>query len=191
MKQKTVYSYHPTTGEYIGTTYADRSPLDEVETWLIPAGATEVQPPRVGVKQVAVFNVDGWAVLPDWRGVPLWDVQTARPIIAAIGDTPDAIGATTLEPPQFAKWNGSAWTVDEAARNAAAALLAEQEVARRRAVADNAIVPLLDAVDLKIATPFEADLFAAWRRYRVELSRVPKQRGFPHQVDWPALPATP
>ncbi|ORL66668.1 hypothetical protein B7H17_04870 [Pseudomonas putida] len=62
------------------------------------------------------------------------------------------------------------------------------ETASRRAMADGAIAPLQDAVDLGIATPEESAMLLAWKRYRVELSRVPAQTGYPDEIDWPAPP---
>lgn len=63
------------------------------------------------------------------------------------------------------------------------------ETASRRAVADGAIEPLQDAVDLGMATPEESAMLLAWKRYRVELSRVPTQAGYPDEITWPAPPA--
>jgi hypothetical protein len=63
------------------------------------------------------------------------------------------------------------------------------EVAQRRAVADQAIAPLQDAVDLDVATEAEADLMKSWKRYRVALSRLHEQEGYPTEIDWPAPPA--
>lgn len=63
------------------------------------------------------------------------------------------------------------------------------EVARRRAVADAAIAPLQDAVDLEDATPEEAEALRAWKRYRIVLSRLPEQSGYPIEIDWPEMPA--
>ncbi|WP_411959431.1 tail fiber assembly protein [Pseudomonas sp. s4] len=63
------------------------------------------------------------------------------------------------------------------------------EVAQRRMVADAAIAPLQDAVDLEDATAEEAETLKAWKRYRVALSRLPEQAGYPDEIDWPALPA--
>ena len=44
MKEKTVYSFKPENGEYIGELIARQSPLDEEEVYLIPAYATEIEP---------------------------------------------------------------------------------------------------------------------------------------------------
>ena len=66
---------------------------------------------------------------------------------------------------------------------------ATAEIAQRRATADFAITPLQDAVDLDEATPEETDALKAWKRYRVALSRLPEQSGFPETIAWPELPA--
>lgn len=66
---------------------------------------------------------------------------------------------------------------------------AKAELARRRAAADYAIAPLQDAVDLDDATDVEAAALKAWKKYRVALSRVPDQAGYPGTIDWPAAPA--
>lgn len=63
------------------------------------------------------------------------------------------------------------------------------EVAARRAEADSAIAPLQDAVDLDDATEAEAAALKAWKKYRVALSRLPEQTGYPNDIDWPAPPA--
>ncbi|MCT8165024.1 tail fiber assembly protein [Pseudomonas sp. HD6421] len=63
------------------------------------------------------------------------------------------------------------------------------EVARRRAIADAAIAPLQDAVDLGDSTESEAALLTEWRRYRVALNRLADQEGYPTSIDWPAPPA--
>ncbi|MFP3862780.1 tail fiber assembly protein [Pseudomonas sp. B21-047] len=66
---------------------------------------------------------------------------------------------------------------------------ATAEIAQRRTVADAAIAPLQDAVELDDATPAEAEALKAWKRYRVALNRLPEQPGYPATIDWPALPA--
>lgn len=63
------------------------------------------------------------------------------------------------------------------------------EIASRRAVADTAIAPLQDAVDLGEATQAESAALVAWKRYRVALNRLHEQPGYPITIDWPAAPA--
>ncbi|MFV7430993.1 tail fiber assembly protein [Pseudomonas shirazica] len=66
---------------------------------------------------------------------------------------------------------------------------AQEEVARLRAIADAAIAPLQDAVDLEEATEAEIALLKEWKRFRVALNRLPEQEGYPTTIDWPAPPA--
>jgi hypothetical protein len=63
------------------------------------------------------------------------------------------------------------------------------ETARRRGIADAAIAPLQDAVDLDEATDAEVALLKEWKRYRVALNRLPDQPGYPADINWPAQPA--
>ncbi|MDD1979627.1 tail fiber assembly protein [Pseudomonas putida] len=63
------------------------------------------------------------------------------------------------------------------------------EAAARRDVADDAIAPLQDAVDLEEATETEVAVLKAWKKYRIALIRVPDQPGYPDTIDWPAPPA--
>jgi len=67
-----------------------------------------------------------------------------------------------------------------------AAVVAESS--RYRAIADAAIAPLQDAVDIDEATESEVALLKAWKKYRVALSRLPDQPGYPITIDWPAIP---
>ena len=73
---------------------------------------------------------------------------------------------------------------------AAAQILAAvvMESAKRRAVADKAIAPLQDAVDIDEATAAEVLLLKSWKKYRVLLNRVPEQAGYPATIDWPVAP---
>lgn len=55
------------------------------------------------------------------------------------------------------------------------------------AAAANAIAPLQDAVDLDMATEDETTLLAAWRKYRVLLSRIDASTA--PDIVWPVAPA--
>ena len=57
-----------------------------------------------------------------------------------------------------------------AAAQALARVIAE--TARLRALADTAIAPLQDAVDIDDATDAEVALLKAWKKYRVEIGRA-------------------
>ena len=63
------------------------------------------------------------------------------------------------------------------------------ELRSRRVSADEAIAPLEDAVELGRADQSKQDLLRAWKNYRIDLSEVPDQAGYPAEIDWPAPPA--
>lgn len=67
-----------------------------------------------------------------------------------------------------------------------AGLVAEN--ARRRAIADQAIAPLQDAVDIDEATEAELALLKAWKKYRVALNRLSEAPGYPAGINWPIAP---
>lgn len=81
-------------------------------------------------------------------------------------------------------------TAEDKAKTAADQLLATavSEQAQRRAMADAAIAPLQDAVDIDEATADGEARLKLWKKYRVALSRVPEQAGYPTEIDWPAPP---
>lgn len=72
---------------------------------------------------------------------------------------------------------------------AVALVQVQDETARLRGIADAAITPLQDAVDIGEATAEEEARLKLWKKYRVALSRLPDQEGYPKEIDWPAPPA--
>ncbi len=68
-------------------------------------------------------------------------------------------------------------------------LVVQAETARLRLIADAAIAPLQDAVDLEEATDAEMALLKEWKRYRLALNRLSEQPGYPNSIDWPSPPA--
>ncbi|UFQ02985.1 tail fiber assembly protein [Pseudomonas fitomaticsae] len=67
-----------------------------------------------------------------------------------------------------------------------AAIVAEN--IRRRTVADKAIAPLQDAVDIDDATDAEVALLKEWKKYRIALNRQPEEPGYPNTITWPTPP---
>ncbi|POA26313.1 MULTISPECIES: tail fiber assembly protein [unclassified Pseudomonas] len=62
------------------------------------------------------------------------------------------------------------------------------EIDRRRVIADKAIAPLQDAVDIDDATDADVVLLKAWKKYRVALNRLPDEPGYPSNISWPVTP---
>ena len=78
-----IFNYHPETGAYLGRGTADESPL-EPGVWLIPAYATEVEPPAAPNGECAVWAGDAWEV----RQIPEADpAPTPAEKLAAAGLT--------------------------------------------------------------------------------------------------------
>ncbi|WP_139794062.1 tail fiber assembly protein [Chromobacterium violaceum] len=66
----------------------------------------------------------------------------------------------------------------------------QQKVDMKMSEANQKIQILADAIDLGIASQEEKRDYDLWRKYRVLLSRVPQQPGFPAKIDWPTPPGT-
>ena len=58
---KNAYSFHPETGVFIGVDFAQESPL-EPGVFLLPAGATFVEPPQAPEGKQAVWGGESWSV---------------------------------------------------------------------------------------------------------------------------------
>ena len=50
-----IYHYHPVTGQYIASGTAHPDPLVE-GNWLIPAHATNIEPPQADEGKIVVFD---------------------------------------------------------------------------------------------------------------------------------------
>ncbi|VVO63593.1 hypothetical protein PS870_00922 [Pseudomonas fluorescens] len=65
---------------------------------------------------------------------------------------------------------------------------AQGRLTSERKVADDAIAPLQDAIDLGEATEDEIARLKQWKQYRIALSRVVGQPGYPQAIEWPISP---
>lgn len=91
-----IYHYHPVTNEYLGAGVADPDPLDK-DNWLVPAHATEKEPPTLSGNQAAVFNDSEWEVKPDYRGQSYWLDHETKWTTSNVGEEPPE-GATLEQP---------------------------------------------------------------------------------------------
>jgi len=63
-----IYNYHSEYKIYLDSSDADESPL-EPGVFLIPAHATELEPPEYQKGKITVFNGTSWDIVDDYRGV--------------------------------------------------------------------------------------------------------------------------
>jgi len=105
-----IYHYNPHTGEFMGVSRADKSPLER-DVYLIPANATAEKPPAA-VKGYARCYIDGkWTQIEDHRGATLYSTVDAFPLtIDSLGPIPD--GYTDIVPCDCPVWDGSQWVPD-------------------------------------------------------------------------------
>lgn len=108
-----IYNYSKTDGTFLNSGDARESPR-EAGVFLIPAQATDKEPPITGENEVSVFVNHEWTLVHDFRGGSFWSKETGKPLrIEAIGAIPD--GATSTPPPSiFHRWVDDAWALDQA-----------------------------------------------------------------------------
>jgi len=190
-----IHNYSGDTGEFLNSVEPRVSPNEPGDS-LTPAFATRTAPPTdVPAGSVAVFlNLDGippsdggagdWVLKSDLRG-QYWRTVDAQPVYLDIpGVQPADMGLTDKEPIGLVKWLDGDWVTD-------VDKLTLSVKAKRNgllAVASMQMAPLSDAVDLNIATSDEVSALSQWRQYRVDLSRIETQTGFPADVAWPLAP---
>ncbi|MCW5300858.1 hypothetical protein DXT88_22050 [Herbaspirillum lusitanum] len=188
------YNYHRLTGEFTNMTIAEERPR-EPGVYPCPAYSTPNAPFPASAGHAVVFReADGgvpsdyqlgeWVEVIDRRGL-YWQTTDAVPVqFDELGVEPSERSLTDKEPVGAVKWSGSDWVVD-------AEKLTLQALARRNgymAQASGPIATLSDAVELDMATDEEIALLKAWKLYRIALSRIEKQSGFPVDIEWPTSP---
>lgn len=146
----------------------------------------ELTPPVEGSAWVLM---DGEPKLTaDYRGV-VYSTDTGKAHrFDALGDLP--VGFTVNPPPgQFYEWHDGAWQLDQSAQEAAVAAQALLDRDKHLREATLRIAPLQDAHDLGDSTVTEEAALLSWKRYRIALSRIEQQPGYPLTIDWPPVPA--
>lgn len=78
-----VYNYHPETGQLLGQSEADESPLEE-GVFLIPAFSTPTIPPACSDAQYVVFNGSAWEIKDIPVEVPVPDPASEPQVIYPI-----------------------------------------------------------------------------------------------------------
>lgn len=72
--------------------------------------------------------------------------------------------------------------------NPSAGAKASAELARLRGVAGEVIQRAEDLIDIGESNPDIERQILEWKRYRVALSRIEDQSGYPDSVEWPGMP---
>lgn len=182
-----VATFDPVSGELLGRTSADPSPL-EPDVWLIPAHSTLDNPPEPGAGLTLVRREEAWVEVEDHRGATVYHTGTGEPRQwGLLGALPSDY---TLAAPltEFDTWQDDHWQLDEAAQLAAAQALATRKRTLLLQYASSQVNALQDAVDLEIATEAETKALKSWKTYRVLLNRVDTIGAVPAESDWPKSP---
>ncbi|MFJ2989894.1 tail fiber assembly protein [Collimonas sp. NPDC087041] len=66
---------------------------------------------------------------------------------------------------------------------------AQSRIAHELRRANGEVTKYQDRVDVGEASDEDITLVKAWKKYRVNLNRVPEQMHFPHPIVWPVAPA--
>ena len=154
----------------------------------LPGSSTMIQPGEPISGMVSVFNGTTWDKQEDHRGQTVYSIADRHAVLVDyIGTIKDGFVAAAPTT-QFDKWDGTAWVEDVGAKRAADIDVAARNKSVLRAVADNEIEWLQDAVDAVIATAEETALLAAWKTYRVRLMRIDTSKA--PDIVWPETPSS-
>lgn len=184
-----VCNVHRGTGEFLGVSEADPSPL-ESGVWLFPACSYQIEPPVLEAGFAALINRDSndWEVVADHRGATVYSTDTGEPRQwQALGDLPEGYTLQAPETP-FDTWEDDKWVPDEAAIAEAARRKAYRKQQLANQYATGRISTLQDAVDLEMASQAETEALKAWKVYRIELGRLDITSSAPADDDWPSSP---
>ncbi|UAN46993.1 tail fiber assembly protein [Serratia sp. JSRIV001] len=175
-----VYNFMADTKEFLG-----------VSDCYIPAGTglpaycTVIEAPKAAEGCVVCFDNDEWQQKEDHRGRIVWEKSTRREmVIEKPGPIPDAL--TTLKPTSdYDVWDGKVWVKDEQVERNQIISNAEGKKRMLLAIATENINTLTDAVELEMATDEEKTQLIAWKKHRIELSRVDVNEA--PNIDWPVI----
>jgi hypothetical protein len=97
-------------GIYIGTTVADRSPL-EPDVWLIPGGCVEVAPPAIPERKAAIWDSRRWHLIDSYLGLTAYNIVTREALlIERAGALPTGYTLEVPGPGQI--WGNGHWVDD-------------------------------------------------------------------------------
>ena len=188
-----IYNYNAITKELLNTEEADISPL-EPDIYLFPANSTTITAPiDLEEYKTACFSVETnqGVIIDDYREVKLYSKETKEIVFAAIGQTPEGLNATTLQPTnEYDSWNEltQTWIYNSDLEISDVKLSVDNKIKTLTQEATAKIQILNDAYELGIITQIEKVKLTEWKTYRVLLSRVSEQETYPLTVEYPVKP---
>ncbi|HCR5063863.1 TPA: tail fiber assembly protein [Enterobacter asburiae] len=178
----TVFSYDSLSGLYTGS-----SEEYLVQGVGIPANSTSEPPPAVNNGKACVFQAGSWQQLDDHRGKTVYStVDGSAQIVSSVGDYP--ANTTLLKPSsEYDVWNGTGWTTDEAAQQAALAKAAEEEKERLVSVANSKTQAWQTQLLLGIITEGDKAKLTTWMKYIQAVQAVDTSTAT--DIVWPVQPS--
>lgn len=149
---------------------------------LLPANAIEVEEvlPKTDTGNVWVWVNEEVTQVADHRGV-VYNVATGvAEEWAKLGDLPAEYTLLEFPGPHFV-WNGTDWALD-----VASSVQAQRN--QLLEIANQATVGMADAYIAGLLSTADAKTFKAFAVYKVALSKIEQQPGYPASIDWPTSP---
>lgn len=118
--------------------------------------------------------------LVDHRGT-VYDVKTGMEVEwLKLGEVPDEYTSVPYPGPHHA-WDGAEWVLDPVAE-------AERQRNLLMEKANQATIGMADAFIAGILSSADTKTFKAFAAYKLALSKIDQQPGYPTTVDWPVSP---
>jgi len=152
----------------------------------LPAGCTFMAPPEEKKGYAPQWTDTEWVYVEDHRGQKVYSTLDKQPrVVQEVGPIDSVY---TLLPPNssYDEWVGDKWVKNLAAEKEGYIETARTIRTNLRVEADSQISVLSDAIKFGDPTEKESELFEAWSKYRVLLSRVDVSTA--PDIEWPNKP---
>ena len=130
-------------GLFVTTAQAWPDPM-QPESWLIPAGCIDTEPPAAKAGQAAKWDADAkkWQYIPDHRGQTAYRTDNGQPeTVQSAGELPPEL-TLTPRPSEYHVWDGKAWVLSESAAAQALADAQAQGAAQINDAVEAVLQPL-------------------------------------------------
>ena len=130
-------------GLFVITTQAWPDPM-QPESWLIPAGCVDTEPPAAKAGQAAQWQPEKqeWTYIPDYRGQTAYRTDTGEEdTVIHAGELPPEL-TLTPRPSEYHVWDGKAWVLSESAAAQALADAQAQGAAQINDAVEAVLQPL-------------------------------------------------